>query len=103
MARALVDRYDFSSTETLVDVGGGGGRLALILTTACPHLQATVIDLPQVTPITQKIIAEEGATDRIAVLPTDVVKNPLPGRYDVAILQRLLQVLSAEDARQVIQ
>lgn len=102
-AHALVERFDFSSTQTLVDVAGGGGGLALTLTKACPHLQATVVDLPQVTPITQKIVDEEGAADRITVLATDVVQSTLPGKYDVAVLQRILQVLSPDDARRVIQ
>jgi hypothetical protein len=98
----LLERYDFSSTQTLVDVGGGGGGLALTFAKACPQLQATVVDLPQITPITQKILDEEGATDRVTVLSADVVRGPLPGRYDAAVLQQLLQVLSADEARQVI-
>lgn len=99
-AHELVERFDFASIRTLVDVGGGGGGLALILTQACPHLQATVVDLPQVTPITQKIVAEEGGTERVTVLAADTVNTPVPGSYDVAMLQRVLQVLSREDARQ---
>lgn len=99
----LVERGDFSSTQTLVDVGGGGGGLAITLTKACPHIRATVIDLPQVTPIAQKIVDEEGATDRVTVLAADVVSGPVPGSYDVAVLRTLLQVLSLNDARRVVQ
>lgn len=99
----LRKRYDFSSTRTLVDVGGGGGGLALAFTQAFPHLQATVVDLPQVTPITQKIVDEAGATNRVTIQAADVVHSPLPGQYDVAVLQNLLQVLSAEDARRMVQ
>jgi hypothetical protein len=44
--RDLVARYDFSSYHSLVDVGGGSGGLAIAITEACPHLRATVIDLP---------------------------------------------------------
>ena len=102
-AHALVERYDFASTQTLVDVGGGGGGLAITLAKAWPHLQATVLDLPQVTPITQKIVDEEGATDRVTIMEADVVSGPVPGTYDVAILRALLQVLSPEDARRAVQ
>ena len=35
--------------------------MALALTDAYPHLRATVIDLPMVTPVTQRFLAEAGA------------------------------------------
>ena len=102
-ARALVEQFDFSSIKTLVDVGGGGGGLSLILTEMCPHLQATVVELPQVAPIAQKIVDEEGGAERVTVLAADAVGAPVPGSYDVAVLQRVVQVLSQEDAQRVIQ
>jgi SAM-dependent methyltransferase len=98
-ARALLDKYDFSSIKTLVDVGSGGGGLAIIITKACPHIKATAIDLPQVAPIAQKIVQEEGATECVKVIAANVVSGPLPGSYDVAVLRGLLQVLSPRDAR----
>ena len=102
-AHALVARYDFSSTTALADVGGGAGGMAITLTQAYPHLQATVIDLPLVTPITQKMVHEAGATDRVRVLTADVVSDRLSGGYDVAIVRELLQVLSPDQARQAVQ
>jgi cyclopropane fatty-acyl-phospholipid synthase-like methyltransferase len=98
-ARALLDKYDFSSIKTLVDVGSGGGGLAITITKACPHIKATAIDLPQVAPIAQKIVQEAGATDRVNVVAADVVSGPLPGSYEVAVLRGLLQVLCPRDAR----
>ena len=99
---SLLERYDFSATRTLADVGCGGAGLALTMTKACPHIQATAIDLPQITPITQKIVNEEGAANRVKVVVADVVSGPLPGSYDAAILRALLQVLSPEDARRAV-
>lgn len=52
MAEDLLKRFDFSSIQTLVDVGGGGGGLAVTVAKSCPHIQATVVDLPLVTPLT---------------------------------------------------
>ncbi len=69
------------------------------MTKACPHIQATALDLPQITPIAQKIVNEEGASDRVKVLTADVLSGPLPGSYDTAILRALLQVLSPQGAR----
>jgi hypothetical protein len=97
--RSLLARQDFSSITTLADVGCGGAGLALTMAKACPHLGITAIDLPQIAPIAQKIVNEEGAADRVKVLATDVLSGPLPGSYDAAILRALLQVLSPQDAR----
>jgi SAM-dependent methyltransferase len=101
-ARALLEWYDFSSIQSLVDVGGGAGGLAITMVQACPQLQATVIDLPHVTPITQKIVVEASVADRVTVLEGDVVGGALPGVYDVAIVSSLLQVLSPDNARQAV-
>jgi hypothetical protein len=76
--------------------------MALALTAAYPHLRATVIDLPTVTPITQQFISDTGATDRVQVITADVVNAPVPGTYDVAVLRSLLQVLSPQDAAQAL-
>ena len=62
-------------------------------------MQATAIDLPLVTPIAQKVIEEEGMSDRVKVMAADVLSRSLPGSYDIAVLRNLLQVLSLRDAR----
>jgi cyclopropane fatty-acyl-phospholipid synthase-like methyltransferase len=98
-ARALLEKYDLSSVKTLVDVGSGGGGVAIPITKAYPHIMATAIDLPQVAPIAQKIVEEEGVTERVKVVAADVVSGPLAGSYDVAVLRAFLQVLSPQDAR----
>jgi cyclopropane fatty-acyl-phospholipid synthase-like methyltransferase len=97
-ARTLVEKYDFSSIQTLVDVGSGGAGVAITMTKALPHIVATAIDLPQVAPIAQKIVEEEGVTERVKVVAADVLSAPLPGSYDVAVLRSFLQVFSPEDA-----
>ncbi len=100
--RALASQYDFAAYQTLADVGGGSGGMALALTEAYPHLRATVLDLPAVIPITQQFIAEAGATDRVQVLAADVVHTPVPGTYDVAVMRSFLQVLSSDNALQAL-
>ena len=101
-AHALLEKYDFSSTNNLADVGSGGAGLALTMTKACPGMEATAIDLPLVTPIAEKIVKEEGAADRVKVMAADVASGPLPGSYDAAVMRGLLQVLSPEDARRAV-
>ena len=100
-AQELAARYDFTATRTLVDVGGGAGGMAVTLAQAYPELRATVVDLSAVTPITSKLVAEAGATARVTVRAADVVRGPVPGTYEVAMVRELLQVLSADEAQRV--
>lgn len=100
--RNLAARYDFSSYRTLLDVGGGSGGLAIGVTEACPNIKATVVDLPTVTPITQRFVEEADTGNRVRVVTADVVHGPPPGSYDVAVLRSLIQVLSPDDARRVL-
>jgi SAM-dependent methyltransferase len=102
-AHALVKSADFSSIKTLLDLGCGGGGMSITITKLCPHVTATAVDLASVTPITQKIVSEEGAAERVKVLAAHGVKGPLPGTYDAAVVKSFLQVLSANDARRAIQ
>jgi SAM-dependent methyltransferase len=101
-ARALLATYDLSSAKTLLDVGSGGGGLAITIAKTCPNITATAVDVPQVTPIAQKIVKEEGAAERVNVVAANVVRGPLPQGYDIAVLKSLLQVLSFEDARDAV-
>ena len=97
--RDLVERYDFSSYSTLLDVGGGSGGLAIAVTENCPHIQATVVDLPKITPVTQYYIDEVGAGNRVKVVTADAIRGPIPGSYDVAVMSAFIQLLSPEEAR----
>jgi len=100
--RDLIARYDFSAYRTLLDVGGGSGGLAIAVTEAIPNIQATVVELSTVTPVTQHFIDEAGAGDRIKVIAADVVHDELPGSYDAAVMTAFLQVLSPNDARRAL-
>ncbi len=101
-ARELVARYDFSSYRSLADVGGGSGGLALTVAAACPQLHATVVDLPTVTPITRRYVEAAGLADRVHIMTANVVNDPLTGAFEVAVLSRFIQVLSADQARRAL-
>ena len=100
--RDLAARHDFSSGQRLLDVAGGSGGLSLAVTEAWPDVEATVIELPAVAPITQRLVEEVSAGDRVQVVAADAVNDLLPGSYDVAVMQRLIQVLSPSDASRVL-
>jgi SAM-dependent methyltransferase len=62
----------------------------------------TVVDLPTVTPITQRIVDEAGAGKRVRVVTADVLSDGLAGSFDAAILSSVIQVISRDKARRVL-
>ncbi len=98
--RELVTKFDFSSYQTLVDVGGGPGGLSIAITQLCSHIKATVIDIASVTPVTRWFVEQAGASDKIQVVTADAVTETLTSQYDVAVLRAFIQVLSPHDALQ---
>lgn len=98
----LMTMYDLSSHRTLLDVGGGSGGLSIAVTEAYSHIQATVVDLPTVTPITQRIVDEAGAGDRVKIMTADILTDGLTGSYDTAVVSSFIQVISAEKARRAL-
>ena len=101
-AKWLSEEFDFSKCKSLLDAACGSGALAIALTEIHPQISATVVDLPQVTPITEKTVKEANAQDRVKVVSADLTTDPIPGNYDAAILSSIIQVVSAEEARKII-
>jgi hypothetical protein len=92
----LVEAYDFSAHQILVDVGGARGNLAAKLVQAHPHLSAHVFDLPA--------MAEPLARHTGGMHPPVPVQfhggnffvDPLPAG-DVLIIGHVLHNWSAEE------
>jgi len=93
----LAKWFDFTEVNTVADVGGASGGLAMALKKAYPHLSLRVDDLPSIAPVTETILKEHNASD-IEVNICDVVKGPLTEPCDVAVLRAVIQVISPEDA-----
>jgi SAM-dependent methyltransferase len=101
-ANRLMEHYDFSTYRKLLDVGGGSGGLAIAMVQAYPYLKATVIDLPLVTSITRQFVEEANASDRVEVLTADAIRDALSGSYDVVVARHLIQILSEDDSRALL-
>jgi predicted O-methyltransferase YrrM len=97
--RALAARYDFSSARTVLDVAGGSGGMSIGLIEACPNLHATIAELPNVVPIAERFIGEAGVGNRIDTIAVDLLRQAVPGQYDMAIVSYVIQVLSATNAQ----
>jgi SAM-dependent methyltransferase len=101
-AEWLSSTFDFSQCRSFLDAGGGSGAVAIEMTKIHPQMKATVVDLPEVTPITEEFVLEANATDKVIVVSADLATDQIPGEYDAALLSAVIQTVSAEEARRVI-
>ena len=92
----LAKQPQFSEARSLIDVGGGSGGLAIALCQEHPQLQATIVELPSVIPITAELVGDAGLSDRITVQTADILSKPVEGEFDIATARALFQVLSAD-------
>ena len=96
--RYLAACFDFSSCRRLLDVGGGSGGVAIAAAEACPRLTATVLDLPEVVPVTRRFIRQANATDRVRTLALDVTREPVQEEFDAAVAKAFVQTLAPDQA-----
>ena len=97
--RQLAANFEFDRFESLLDVGGGSGGVAIAACQSCVSLRATVVELPKVALIAKTFVEAADLTPRVDVVATDILGSPPKGRHDVAVLRYLLQVLSSDQAR----
>jgi SAM-dependent methyltransferase len=91
----LVD-LDLSGIKSVLDVGGGSGAFSMAFVARKPEIEATVFDLPNVVPITQKFIEKEGFIGKIKTHTGDYTKDDLPSGFDLVFLSAIIHSNSLE-------
>jgi ubiquinone/menaquinone biosynthesis C-methylase UbiE len=96
IGRAVVPHLDLEGRRRLLDFGGGGGTYSVLIAQQHPGISCTVIDLPGVLTVAEKLIAEQGVGDRVRALPGDYHTIQLPEGHDAAILFGVLHQETAD-------
>jgi SAM-dependent methyltransferase len=90
----LTDGVDFAGVRRVLDVGGGGGRNAIALADAHPHLGVTVMDRPGALEVARKKIAEAGLTGRVRTHAADIFDDDYPPGHDCVLFAHQLVIWS---------
>ncbi len=93
-----VAAFDLSHYRRMADLGGATGHLVIAACKRYPRMTACVFDLPSVTPVAQRTIAQEGLTERIDVVEGDFFRDTLP-EADIYGFGRILHDWSDEQVR----
>jgi hypothetical protein len=101
-APAVVAALDIAGVSRVLDVGGGSGAYAAAFVRAKPDLQAVVIDLPAVLPITARYVEDSGLAGRIRLVPGDYDRDPLGEDFDLVLLSAILHSNGPEANRALL-
>ena len=82
--------------RTLLDLGGGPGTYAMAFLAKNPGLRATVCDRPEALEVAREIAATHKAGARLSYLPLDLLKDDIPGQFDVIWYSNVLHIYSPE-------
>jgi acetylserotonin O-methyltransferase len=93
-----VAAFDLSRYSRMVDLGGATGHLVIAACRRYPQMTACVFDLPAVTPVARRAIAEAGLANRIGTVDGDFFKDDLPDA-DIYGFGRILHDWSDEQVR----
>jgi len=86
---AMLDAYDFSAFQTVMDVGGGSGMLMTDILKRYPALEGVLFDLPPVVDRARSSIADAGLLDRCRIEEGDFFSS-IPAGADVYIMQHII-------------
>jgi SAM-dependent methyltransferase len=75
---SIAQSVDLRDVRTLIDLGGGSGRVALELLAAAPHLTIELIDVPMACRMATQRAAEASVQGRFVATAGDFAE-PLPG------------------------
>ncbi|GAA4750770.1 methyltransferase [Flavisolibacter ginsenosidimutans] len=97
----LVNKFDFNTYDTMLDVGGADGWLSVQVCLRHPSIQCTTYDLPPVKPLAERKIAQFSLSNRIRVAGGDFLKDELP-KAGIVTMGNILHGMNEETKAQLV-
>ncbi len=88
-ARAVVTAYDFGRFETVVDVGGGAGKLLAVILERYPAVRGVLFDQPDVVAGAGQVLAAAGVADRCETVGGSFFES-VPSGGDAYLLKAII-------------
>ena len=98
---AIARQFPWKQYKTAVDVGTAQGDLISQVALANPHIAGTGFDLPEVAPIFEDYVAENGLAERVKFQPGSFFDAPIP-KADVVMMGHILHDWDLETKRMLI-
>ncbi|OBK11524.1 methyltransferase [Mycobacterium asiaticum] len=97
----VIAAYDFSPFATIVDVGGGHGRLLAEVLIATPGARGVLFDQPQVVAGAPALLTEQGVGDRVRIVEGSFFEA-VPEGGDAYIMKSVIHDWPDDDAVRIL-
>lgn len=98
----LVEAYDFTPYRTIVDIGGGHGRLLAAILKSAPHAQGILFDLSDVVVEAPSLLGKFDVAHRVRLVEGSFFEE-VPAGGDVYVLKHIIHDWPDEAALRILQ
>ena len=99
--QAIATRFPWAKYKTAADCGTAQGDLIVQVALENPHLSGIGFDLPEVAPVFEEYVAENGLAARVKFAPGSFFTDPLP-RADVIMMGHILHDWDLDQKRMLV-
>jgi hypothetical protein len=97
----LTAAYDFGAFSTIVDVGGGHGRLLAAILETAPNSRGVLFDLPEVVAGAPELFRKYGVDDRVRIEEGSFFESA-PKGGDAYVLKNVIHDWAEDDAVRIL-
>lgn len=98
---AIAAKFPWDKYKTTADCGTAQGDLVVQVALKNPHLTGIGFDLPEVAPIFEEYVEQNGLSSRLRFQPGSFFTDPLP-RVDVIMMGHILHDWNLEEKKMLI-
>ena len=100
-AQAIAAKFPWKDYKSFVDVGAAQGMVPVTVARIHPHLTGGGFDLPQVRPIFEDFVTQNGLSDRLRFYAGDFFEDELP-KVDVIVMGHILHDWNLDEKRHLL-
>lgn len=97
----IAKQFPFDDYRTVCDAGTAQGDLVVQVALANPHLEGIGFDLPEVAPVFEEYVEENGLTERVRFAPGSFFEDPMP-KADVILMGHILHDWNLEEKKTLL-
>ena len=101
-AQAIAAKFPWHDYKSFVDIGTAQGMVPVTIARAHNHLSGAGYDLPEVKPVFEEFVTQQGVSHRVKFLSGNFFTDPLPAA-DVLIMGHILHDWNLSQKRMLLE